>query len=198
MLRVRMPGGVITPKQWLALDRHRARLRHGTPAHHTRQTIQLHGVISRTEVHDAGDRPDPARHDRGLRRREPQRDVQTPTRSSRARMRSRCLQEIDQLPRTGAVIDLKINDEDRMRARLERVGVATSRCGSRRPQAAIVSSRSVDLPIVDFRFDLITPCSWIVWRVVMRSVPCRRRARCGRARCHCFGVITPRGMRTAA
>jgi len=45
MIRVRMPGGVLTPAQWLALD-HVARHYGGhTLRLTTRQTVQLHGVI---------------------------------------------------------------------------------------------------------------------------------------------------------
>ena len=51
----------------------------------TRQTIQLHGVIKFEPQGDAeGDRRGAARHHRGLRRRQPQRDVRSPIRISRS------------------------------------------------------------------------------------------------------------------
>src|SRR5262249_53834098 len=45
MLRVRIPGGVLTPAQWLALDEIGRHHGNGTLRITTRQTIQLHGVI---------------------------------------------------------------------------------------------------------------------------------------------------------
>jgi sulfite reductase (NADPH) hemoprotein beta-component len=45
MLRVRMPGGVVTPAQWLALDEVARTYANGTMRLTTRQTVQLHGVI---------------------------------------------------------------------------------------------------------------------------------------------------------
>jgi sulfite reductase (NADPH) hemoprotein beta-component len=45
MLRVRIPGGVLTPAQWLALDGIGRSYGNGTLRITTRQTIQLHGVI---------------------------------------------------------------------------------------------------------------------------------------------------------
>ncbi|MBX9845942.1 MAG: NADPH-dependent assimilatory sulfite reductase hemoprotein subunit [Xanthobacteraceae bacterium] len=45
MLRVRISGGVLTPEQWLALDRVARDYGNGTMRITTRQTIQLHGVI---------------------------------------------------------------------------------------------------------------------------------------------------------
>jgi sulfite reductase (NADPH) hemoprotein beta-component len=45
MIRVRIPGGVLTPQQWLALDRVTGDYANGTLRITTRQTIQLHGVI---------------------------------------------------------------------------------------------------------------------------------------------------------
>src|SRR6201987_703056 len=45
MLRVRIPGGVLTPQQWLALDEIGRQYGNGTLRITTRQTIQLHGVI---------------------------------------------------------------------------------------------------------------------------------------------------------
>jgi sulfite reductase (NADPH) hemoprotein beta-component len=45
MIRVRIPGGVLSPAQWLALD-HVARIYgNGTMRLTTRQTVQLHGII---------------------------------------------------------------------------------------------------------------------------------------------------------
>jgi sulfite reductase (NADPH) hemoprotein beta-component len=45
MLRVRISGGVLTPAQWLALDRVARDYGNGTMRLTTRQTVQLHGVI---------------------------------------------------------------------------------------------------------------------------------------------------------
>ena len=45
MIRVRMPGGVVTPVQWLALDGVARDYGNGTMRLTTRQTVQLHGII---------------------------------------------------------------------------------------------------------------------------------------------------------
>lgn len=45
MIRVRVPGGVLTSQQWLALDRVARDYGNGTMRLTTRQTVQLHGVI---------------------------------------------------------------------------------------------------------------------------------------------------------
>jgi sulfite reductase (NADPH) hemoprotein beta-component len=45
MLRVRISGGVLTPEQWLKLDRVARDYGNGTMRLTTRQTVQLHGVI---------------------------------------------------------------------------------------------------------------------------------------------------------
>ncbi len=45
MIRVRIPGGVVTPAQWLALDRIATDYANGTLRLTTRQTFQYHGVI---------------------------------------------------------------------------------------------------------------------------------------------------------
>jgi sulfite reductase (NADPH) hemoprotein beta-component len=45
MIRVRISGGVLTPDQWLALDRVARLYANGTMRITTRQTIQLHGII---------------------------------------------------------------------------------------------------------------------------------------------------------
>src|SRR5215831_7211714 len=45
MIRVRIPGGVLTPQQWLALDEVARVYGNGTMRLTTRQTVQLHGVI---------------------------------------------------------------------------------------------------------------------------------------------------------
>lgn len=47
MIRVRMPGGVCTPEQWLVLDRIADEHGNGTFKITTRQTFQFHGVIKR-------------------------------------------------------------------------------------------------------------------------------------------------------
>ena len=45
MIRVRIPGGVLTPQQWLALDRIARDYGSGAMRLTTRQTVQLHGII---------------------------------------------------------------------------------------------------------------------------------------------------------
>ncbi len=45
MLRARLPGGVCTPEQWLAIDAVGRELGNGTIRLTTRQTFQLHGVL---------------------------------------------------------------------------------------------------------------------------------------------------------
>src|SRR5262249_7832993 len=45
MIRVRIPGGVLSPAQWLTLDQIASDYGNGTLRLTTRQTVQLHGVI---------------------------------------------------------------------------------------------------------------------------------------------------------
>src|SRR5215207_3790143 len=45
MIRLRIPGGVCTPEQWLRLDRIAQDYANGTLRLTTRQTFQYHGVI---------------------------------------------------------------------------------------------------------------------------------------------------------
>ena len=45
MIRVRIPGGVLTPQQWLALDQVARDYGNHTMRLTTRQTVQLHGII---------------------------------------------------------------------------------------------------------------------------------------------------------
>jgi sulfite reductase (NADPH) hemoprotein beta-component len=45
MIRTRLPGGVCTPRQWLALDEIARRYGNGTLRLTTRQAFQLHGVV---------------------------------------------------------------------------------------------------------------------------------------------------------
>ncbi|KAJ2473987.1 Sulfite reductase [NADPH] subunit beta [Coemansia sp. RSA 2322] len=47
MIRVRLPGGVATPAQWLAMDALAAEHGNGSLKITTRQTFQLHGVLKR-------------------------------------------------------------------------------------------------------------------------------------------------------
>ncbi len=47
MLRARVPGGICTAKQWLALDAIAAKYANGTIRLTTRQAFQLHGVVKR-------------------------------------------------------------------------------------------------------------------------------------------------------
>jgi sulfite reductase (NADPH) hemoprotein beta-component len=45
MIRVRIPGGVLSPAQWLSLDQVAQDYANGTMRLTTRQTVQLHGII---------------------------------------------------------------------------------------------------------------------------------------------------------
>src|SRR5690606_14537933 len=45
MIRIRVPGGVMTPEQWLAVDEIANRYGNGSVRLTTRQSIQLHGVL---------------------------------------------------------------------------------------------------------------------------------------------------------
>jgi sulfite reductase (NADPH) hemoprotein beta-component len=45
MIRVRIPGGVLTPQQWLILDQVARDYANGSMRMTTRQTVQLHGII---------------------------------------------------------------------------------------------------------------------------------------------------------
>jgi sulfite reductase (NADPH) hemoprotein beta-component len=47
MVRTRLPGGVLSPRQWLALDAISDRYANGTLRATTRQTIQFHGIIKK-------------------------------------------------------------------------------------------------------------------------------------------------------
>ncbi|KAJ1964880.1 Sulfite reductase [NADPH] subunit beta [Dipsacomyces acuminosporus] len=47
MIRVRLPGGIATPEQWLAMDRLADEYGNSTMKITTRQTFQLHGVLKR-------------------------------------------------------------------------------------------------------------------------------------------------------
>lgn len=47
MIRARMPGGVVTPAQWLAFDQLAREYANGTLRITTRQTFQWHGIIKR-------------------------------------------------------------------------------------------------------------------------------------------------------
>ena len=56
MLRARLPGGIITPKQWLDIDRWAEEFTHyGSIRLTTRQTFQFHGILKRNlkSVHQA-------------------------------------------------------------------------------------------------------------------------------------------------
>lgn len=48
MIRARVPGGICTPKQWLAMDAIAAAHANGTIRLTTRQAFQLHGVVKRS------------------------------------------------------------------------------------------------------------------------------------------------------
>ncbi|MDE3073354.1 MAG: sulfite reductase, partial [Pseudomonadota bacterium] len=47
MLRARLPGGVVTPAQWLVFDRIAREHANGTLRITTRQTFQWHGIVKR-------------------------------------------------------------------------------------------------------------------------------------------------------
>ena len=84
MIRVRIPGGVLTPAQWLALDQMARDYANGTMRLTTRQTVQFHGVIkSNLKATLRADRCRAAQLHRRLRRHQPQRDVQSQSRSVR-------------------------------------------------------------------------------------------------------------------
>ncbi|QLL32464.1 hypothetical protein HG536_0C06330 [Torulaspora globosa] len=51
MARVRLPGGIATPEQWLVLDRLSDETGNGTIKLTTRATFQLHGVVKRNLKH---------------------------------------------------------------------------------------------------------------------------------------------------
>ncbi|CBL44174.1 Sulfite reductase [gamma proteobacterium HdN1] len=46
-IRTRLPGGVVTPSQWLALDEIAQKFGRGTLKLTTRQTFQIHGIVKR-------------------------------------------------------------------------------------------------------------------------------------------------------
>ena len=76
MARVRIPGGVVTPAQWLAMDALAEERANGTLRLTTRQTIQFHGIIkTNPQAGRRGDQCGAARHGGGLRRRQPQRHL---------------------------------------------------------------------------------------------------------------------------
>ena len=45
MIRMRLPGGICTPQQWLQIDEIARRYANGTLRLTTRQTFQLHGIV---------------------------------------------------------------------------------------------------------------------------------------------------------
>ena len=74
MARVRLPGGVCTPQQWLQMDRIATDYANGTLRLTTRQTWQFHGADqAEPEARAPGHQRGLPRHRRGLRRRQPQR-----------------------------------------------------------------------------------------------------------------------------
>ena len=59
MLRVRAAGGVVTPEQWLMMDRVAQKYANGTIRLTTRQSFQLHGVLKwnmKNTIHEVNDR----------------------------------------------------------------------------------------------------------------------------------------------
>ena len=78
MMRVRIPGGVLTPQQWLRARPDRARLRqrpHAADDAPDGAAARRHQVEPEGDAE--GDRRGAAQHDRRLRRRQPQCDVQS-------------------------------------------------------------------------------------------------------------------------
>ena len=47
LIRVRMPGGIVSPEQWLTMDKLSDKYANGTLKLTTRQTFQLHGVLKK-------------------------------------------------------------------------------------------------------------------------------------------------------
>ena len=47
LIRVRIPGGLVTPRQWLQMDTLADQYANGTLKVTTRQTFQLHGVLKK-------------------------------------------------------------------------------------------------------------------------------------------------------
>ena len=47
MIRIRLPGGVCTAPQWLALDEIARRYGNGSLRLTTRQALQMHGIVKR-------------------------------------------------------------------------------------------------------------------------------------------------------
>lgn len=75
MLRVRMPGGVSTPEQWLVMDDLSQKYGNGTLKLTTRETFQMHGILKWNMKNHSGDPLSSFGYDRSLRRRKPQRHV---------------------------------------------------------------------------------------------------------------------------
>ena len=78
MIRIRAAGGIVTPQQWLQLDALAHKYASGEIRLTTRQSFQFHGVLKwnlRQTIHDINQTL--ARYAGRLRRREPQRDVQS-------------------------------------------------------------------------------------------------------------------------
>ena len=74
MIRTRLPGGVCTPQQWLQLDAIAREYAGSDVAHDDAPGLPAaRRHQDRIEVDDAGAECDADRHDRGLRRRQPQR-----------------------------------------------------------------------------------------------------------------------------
>ena len=72
MARMRVPGGILTPAQYLAADRMARERGNGTLRFTTRQTIQFHGIIkSNLKPLIQGLYTGDAGQHRGVRRRQP-------------------------------------------------------------------------------------------------------------------------------
>ncbi len=74
MVRMRVPAGILTPKQWLGVEKIALERANGTIRLTTRETIQFHGVLKgNLQPLMQGLHAAVARHHRRLRRRQPQR-----------------------------------------------------------------------------------------------------------------------------
>jgi sulfite reductase (NADPH) hemoprotein beta-component len=101
MIRGRIPGGVMTPAQWITFDDLATNYGNNTLRITTRQSIQFHGVVkSGLGPLVKEDQRVAALHARRLRRCEPQRDAPpTPafTRSAREQVQADCVRVADAL-----------------------------------------------------------------------------------------------------
>jgi sulfite reductase (NADPH) hemoprotein beta-component len=78
LIRVRVPGGVATPEQWIKMDNLASDFANGTIKLTTRQAFQLHGVIkTQLKKNDSGNQCGRNGYHCSMRRREPKCHVQS-------------------------------------------------------------------------------------------------------------------------